>query len=387
MKKRYHMKKIAFAAISAIATTAVHAQSYVTLYGLIDAGLMYTNNVVKGSSHGSLFQTTSSEINGTRFGVRGSEDLGGGLHAIFVLENGFNIQNGKLGQDGRFFGRQAFVGLSSEQFGTLSLGRQYDFLTDFVTPLTGVSGTLGDTGFTHPFDNDNLDHSIRLSNVVKYTSLEHHGFKFGGLYAFSNNQDFSENRAYSVGGIYNNGPFNIAAAYLQINGSNSTTNTMGTVDPAESQSNGTAGFQVGADVQRTVAAAVNYAFGRAIVGFAYSHSQFQNTRSFGSDNGNLRFDNYELSGKYAVTPAFSLGASYTYTDGHVTQTTTYGSDPKWNQVNLQAVYSFSKRTDVYAEGMYQHVTGHGYVAFINNSGGASSTGNQVVGTVGMRTRF
>jgi predicted porin len=71
----------------------------------------------------------------------------------------------------------------------------------------------------------------------------------------------------------------------------------------------------------------------------------------------------------------------------VTNTTTFGNDPKWNQVNLQAVYAFSKRTDVYAEGMYQHATGHGYVAVINGAGGASSSANQVVGTVGMRTRF
>ncbi len=78
------MKRIAVLAISVAATTAAHAQSSVTLYGLIDAGLMYTNNVVKGTSHGSLFQTTSGEINGSRFGIRGSEDLGGGLHAIFV---------------------------------------------------------------------------------------------------------------------------------------------------------------------------------------------------------------------------------------------------------------------------------------------------------------
>ena len=107
----------------------------------------------------------------------------------------------------------------------------------------------------------------------------------------------------------------------------------------------------------------------------------------GLNNGTMRFDNFELNGKYALTPAITLGAAYTYTDGHVSQTSTFGADPKWNQINAQAVYAFSKRTDVYAEAMYQHVTGHGYVAFINASGGASSTANQVVATVGLRTRF
>ena len=130
---------------AALAASAAHAQSSVTLYGLIDAGLMYTNNVkTSATSHGSLFQATSGTVNGSRFGLRGAEDLGGGLKAIFVLENGFNVQNGKLGQNGRMFGRQAFVGLSSSDFGTVTLGRQYDSLVDFVAPLSGTAGTFGD---------------------------------------------------------------------------------------------------------------------------------------------------------------------------------------------------------------------------------------------------
>jgi GBP family porin len=382
------MKRIAIAPMLIVAaTTAVHAQTSVTLYGLIDAGLMYTNNVQKGSSRGSLYQATSGEIDGSRFGLRGSEDLGGGLSAVFVLENGFNLQTGKLGQDGRLFGRQAYVGLTSGEFGTLTLGRQYDFMTDFVAPLSGVAATFGDTGFAHPFDNDSFDHSIRINNAIKYTSSEYHGFKFGGMYGFSNSVGFADNRAYSAAAVYAIGQLNVAVAYLQLNGSGSTSGTAGAIDPAESPSNGTGGFLLGSDVQRTVAAAANYTYGPALIGFSYSHSQYQNTLSFGANNGTLVFDNYELSGRYTLTQAFKIGASYTYTDGHITQSATFGADPKWNQVNLQAIYSFSKRTDVYAEAMYQHVTGHGYVAFINNSGGASSTANQVVATVGILTRF
>ncbi|CAE6722193.1 Outer membrane porin protein [Paraburkholderia domus] len=383
------MKKIsaAVAAFAGLAATAANAQSSVTLYGLIDAGVMYTNNVKKGGSQGALVQATSGNINGSRFGLRGGEDLGGRMKAIFVLEDGYNVQNGKLGQNNRMFGRQAFAGLSSTQFGTLTLGRQYDSLVDFVAPLSGTAGTFGDTGFAHPFDNDNLNHSVRMSNAIKYTSVNYGGFTFGGLYAFSNNTDFAVNRAYSAGVSYSNGPFKAAAGYLQINGSNSTTNTGGAVDLAESAANGTGGFQLGADVQRTAGAALSYGFGPVTTGFVYTHSQFQNTASFGATHGSMRFDNFEVNGKYAVTPALSLGASYTYTNAHVSGTSTFGSDPKWNQVNVQAVYALSLRTDVYAEAMYQHVSGQGYTAFINTAGGASSTGNQVVGTVGLRTRF
>ncbi|WP_042267993.1 porin [Paraburkholderia heleia] len=374
------------AVTSSLLAPLAHAQNSVTLYGLIDAGLMYTNNVKKGTSTGSLVQATSGNINGSQFGVRGSEDLGGGLHAVFVLESGFNVQNGKMGQNNRFFGRQSYVGLDSASYGTFTLGRQYDSGVDFVAPLSEVASTFGKTGFSHPFDNDNLDYSVRINNAVKFNSPNIGGFKFGGLYAFSNSTDFSANRAYSVGASYGNGPLKVAASYLQINGSNST-NTTGAIDTAESTANGTAGFLLGADVQRVVAAGINYTVGPAVLGFVYSHSQYQGTKSFGSANGTVRFDNFELNGRYALTPALKLGIAYAYTDGHVTDSATYGADPKWNQVNAQVIYSLSKQTDVYAETMYQHVSGKQYVAFINTAGGASSTANQVVATAGLRTRF
>lgn len=383
--RRIHLVSAALATLFA---SVSQAQSSVTLYGILDAGIMYTNNVSKGGSSGALVQATSASLSGNRFGMRGAEDLGDGLKAIFVLENGFNIQNGKLGQDGRMFGRQAYVGLSTAEYGTVSLGRQYDFLTDFVTPLTGVAGTFGDDSFIHPFDNDNLDHSERLSNTVKYVSPTFAGLKIGGLYAFSNSVDFAVNRAYSAGASYQYGAFKFATAYLQINGSIGTTSSsVGAVDANESSSNGIGGFQVGSDVQRTFGAAMNYAVGPALVGFVYTHSAFQGTNSFGLTDGSVHFDNYELNAQYSLTPALTLGMSDTYTEGHVNGTTTYASDPKWNQINLQADYKLSKRTELYVMGMYQHVTGKNYVAFVNTAGGASSTGNQVVGTVGMRTRF
>lgn len=184
----------------------------------------------------------------------------------------------------------------------------------------------------------------------------------------------------------------MAAGYLQINGNGavSQTNTSGAVDLSEVPAQ-TAGFRFGANVQRTIGAGLNYTFGPAVVGFVYTNSFYQGTQSFNLNNGSQRFINYELNAKYALTPAILLGITDTYTDAHLSDAfnatgTQYGINPKWNQVNLQAVYALSKRTDVYAEGMYQHAIGHNVVAFIT-SGGASSTANQMVATVGMRTRF
>src|ERR1700738_4228053 len=104
-------KTLLVGALTGVFATMAHAQSSVTLYGLIDAGISYSSNV--GGK--SLWQETSGAMNASRWGLRGSEDLGGGLKAIFTLENGFNIDTGKFGQNGAEFGRQAFVGLSSNQ--------------------------------------------------------------------------------------------------------------------------------------------------------------------------------------------------------------------------------------------------------------------------------
>jgi general bacterial porin, GBP family len=363
------MKKIpvAIAVSAALAASAAHAQSSVTLYGLVDAGIAYTNNV-GGSGRVAL---ASGNISGSRFGLRGAEDLGGGLKAIFVLENGFNVNNGTLGQGGRMFGRQAYVGLSSKNFGAVTLGRQYDSMVDFVSPLSATAGTFGDSGFAHPYDNDNLQHSVRFNNAVKFTSLDYAGFKVGGMYAFSNTQT-----GYNYGGL------NVAAAYLQINGSGaSNPNTTGAADPTEFKGGLTS------DVQRTTGAGVSYGFGPATVGFVYTHSQYQDTNAFGLKQGGVSFDNYEINGKYAVTPALMVGISYAYTDAHLSGATSYGTDPKWNQINAITRYSLSKRTELYAEAMYQHATGNKNVAVLYNAGGASSTGNQVMGSVGMLTRF
>src|ERR1700748_3251322 len=103
------MKKslIVVAAAASFASVA-HAQSSVTLYGLLDAGLTYTSNV----DHNSKWAAGSGGINQSMFGLRGSEDLGNGLKAIFTLESGFGINNGRFGNNGGMFKRQAFVGPS-----------------------------------------------------------------------------------------------------------------------------------------------------------------------------------------------------------------------------------------------------------------------------------
>ncbi|AWP68613.1 porin [Bordetella holmesii] len=102
---------------------AAQAADSVTLYGLIDAGIGYEQVKFNGDKQ-SRFGAVQGVSSGSRFGMRGVEDLGDGLRAVFNLEAGFGPLNGNSQQNGRLFGRQATVGLDSDYWGRLEFGRQ-----------------------------------------------------------------------------------------------------------------------------------------------------------------------------------------------------------------------------------------------------------------------
>jgi general bacterial porin, GBP family len=384
-------KTLIVAAVAASFATAASAQSSVTLYGLIDAGFTYVNNeaasnVAKGSA--AAFRLSSGNINGSRWGLRGSEDLGGGMKAIFTLESGFSMGNGTALQtqngnsSGTEFGRQAFAGISSAQFGAVTLGRQYDSLVDYLAPMT-ANGSWGGTYFSHPYDNDNTNNTFRVNNSVKYQSANYSGFTFGGLYGFSNQAGgFANNRAYSAGAQYANGPFKIAAAYLQLQNPGSSNNGGAMTDASALASKaGAAGVQV--QTQRTYGVGANYAIGPVTVGGAWTQSRYQ----FVAGDSTARFNNYELNARYSLTPALALGAAYTYTDvkGYIPGPNN-NDHVKFHQFGLQTDYALSKRTDIYAEGVVQ-LGKQGAEAQVYGTNANSVHGNQVVVSTGIRHRF
>ncbi|SIO72486.1 Outer membrane protein (porin) [Burkholderia sp. GAS332] len=388
------MKKslLTFAVSGAFAVSA-HAQSSVTLYGQIDTGLVYANNQ---TGHSSWQMTTGSTVN-TVFGLKGSEDLGGGLHATFKLEQGFSLNNGTQAFPGDAFGSQAWVGLQSDPYGTVTFGRQFDVVNDLLGPMSASSNTWGGNLAAHPFENDNLAmDSVVVNNMVKYTSPTYGGVTAEGMYSFSNKAgSFSNNRAYGFSASYAQGPVNLAAGYLQFN--NAGGGALGTnPNGAIALGDGSANFV--AQRQRIWGAGGNYTFGPATVGLVWSHTQIDNMASvisLGSGSymplgGTLRLDNYEVNAKYSITPALTVSGAYTFTDGAYSDGAT-NATPAWNTVMLQTDYSLSKRTDVYLEGVYQHVHGApgGSVlgdAMINTLS-PSSTGKQVAVMVGLRHAF
>jgi predicted porin len=126
------MKKMAFivGTLLGAASSAAYSQSSVTMYGEIDEGVHYQSNIGRGKA---VYMDSLDGIDGSRWGMQGAEDLGNGYKAIFTLESGVNLNNGQFGQGGTAFGRQAFVGLSSDKYGSLTFGRQYDMVWIFLS--------------------------------------------------------------------------------------------------------------------------------------------------------------------------------------------------------------------------------------------------------------
>lgn len=401
--------RLMFASATFLLTQAALAQSSVTLYGVIDYGLNFVNNAqtaVPGGRTGRQQYTMSSSImQGNRWGLRGTEDLGGGYKAIFVLESGFDVGTGNFQQGGDLFGRQAYVGISSP-YGTITLGRQYDSVVDFIGPITGAVGN--GTYSLHGNDINNFGNTYRVNNAVKFTTNTYGGFKASGLYSFGGVAgSFGTNSVFSFGGSYGFGGLTAAAAFLKArdpnrsfwgNNVNSSTTGSNLGSISGVQVNPVYGGFASASSYEVAGAAVQYAFSRAIVGATYSHISFRDMNDPASGNlaltnprgytGNASFNSYSGFVRYALTPFLWLNGSYDYLVGGAIngkESATY------HTFNAAIDYFLSKRTDVYFMADYQIASGidstgqHAVASFLTVT--PSNTSRQVVLRVGMRHLF
>jgi predicted porin len=392
------MKKSLMVVAAAItsAASAAYAQSSVTLYGIVDEGFNFNTNA--GGHH--LYNLSSGVMQGSRWGLRGNEDLGGGYKAIFVLENGFDVNTGKLGQGGLLFGRQAYVGVRNNQYGTITLGRQYDSVVDYVGQL-GAADQWGGYIAAHPGDLDNFNNTNRVNNAIKYTSPTLAGLTISGLYSLGGvSGDYSRNQIWSLGVGYNSGPLVLAAGYLNVRNpnvaffGNSNSGTIsGTVSNVASPVFSGYGS---AHTYQVIGAGGAYMFGAATLGATYSNVKFYELGSSYASafaGQTATFNNGELYVKYQISPALLAGAAYEYTRG----SSVNGASPaKYQQGSVGLDYFLSKRTDVYVLGVYQHASGETAnpagtgvttaVAAINNLT-PSSNSNQFAARVGIRHKF
>lgn len=391
------MKKLCFAlGVLCAMSGAARAQSSVTLYGIVDAGLTYVSSEYSDFQRGKAVKLSDGNLQGSRWGITGAEDLGGGLRAVFALESGFSLAEGSAGQGGRLLGRQAYVGLSSATVGTVTLGRQYDSLVDYVGPLASGSQWATVSG-AHVYDNDNLHNTFRINNAIKYQTVNYHGFSASALYGFSNQANtgggtgFANNRAWSVGMGYANGPLTLGAGYLALSRPDASTNG------SESGGGGavTDDFLIiswpsSTSKARIFAVGGAYAVGSATLGMVYSHSDFDQGAGGYAFLQKSRFNNLEVNAKYMLTPALQLGAAYTYTWAaqHFRLAELSEPDlhnkPKWHQVAVGADYWLTKRTDLYLVGVWQHSVDEG--AHLNGQWPAGAA-NQVAVTAGIRHKF
>lgn len=210
MKKTF----VAAAVLGAFAASAMAAD--VTLYGVIDTGLHYSNTNAESKHDVNSFDMKSGVQAGNRWGLKGTEDLGNGYKVGFVLENGFTEDDGKLGNGGRLFGREANLYVASD-FGTLSFGRvgaltsgcgSYDLMK--YTPFaTGWAGTATKANFM-------LADRDRMDNTVTYVTPSFAGVQVYAQYSF--NRDGQEtagnerqnDRYAALGATYKNGAFSSA---------------------------------------------------------------------------------------------------------------------------------------------------------------------------------
>lgn len=309
------MKRLSLLALPAglLLAAGAQAQSSVTLYGIADAGIAYVHNAqgANGQNQSSLVKFSSGNVSGSRWGLKGTEDLGGGLAAVFQIENGYNLGTGTLGQGSREFGRKSVVGLSSSTWGTVTLGRQYDPIVDLVQGLT-EDNYFGGT-FASPGDLDNYDNSLRVSNSVKYVSPLFAGFQVEALYGVGGVAGASGNgQTYSFGAAYANGPLSLGAGYFYANGGNTTTGNVRTWTSSSDTLFNTvinSGFASAKSIQ-IVRVGGQYVIGAATVGLAYSNTQYA-TDAFSAYHSTAKFNNGSVFFNYQITPALRTGVATT----------------------------------------------------------------------------
>jgi len=222
------MKKTLLATALAVGFVgAAQAQTSVTLYGVLDGGIGYTRFKQGGPGGLTATQTGFSSGNqaGSRWGLRGSEELGDGLKAIFQLESGFDLFTGQsvIPAPGRLFGREAWLGLTSDAWGAVKFGRQMNFASQYVAGVAlpqDDAFAVGNSGATFTSTG-----SVRVDNAITYETPVFSGFQFGIGYSFevNGNQAFKfkgagtpDDRGLSTALRYSNGPLTLAASYDQL---------------------------------------------------------------------------------------------------------------------------------------------------------------------------
>jgi predicted porin len=390
--KNNKIKASVIAVLALAASSAAMAQSSVTLYGMLDASVGYTSNVETTTGGHSAFGLNGGASGSNKWGIKGQEDLGGGLKAVFKLENGYNIATGGIGGQGpigtsrSLFNRQAFVGLVSDQYGTVRLGRQLDAVTEMVQGLTGDA--VSASAFSTPGDVDNNDNTTNQNSAVKYISPVIAGFQAEGAYSFGGVAGaLGSGQSWSLAADYAQGGLTVAGGYFKADNQGDEGWTNATAQPSfgGALGYGPSGYYGGNAFKSAGIAQIagQYQVGPYTAGLRYSNAQYE-----GNGQPSIHFNVLGALLQYQATAALSLATGYTYVYGSAATPAEAAKGRTMasiNQVSLGATYSLSKSTSVYAMGAYVHALGA--QASAADFGNTASGGNQVQANVGMYHSF
>ena len=331
------MKKSLIAMAVLAAAGAASAQSSVQLYGIADVWFGTAkvedgagNKIYGANANGIKFnqtQLTNGGVSNSRWGLKGSEDLGGGLKAIFTLEQGFNLDDGTSAGG---FDREATVGVAGN-FGTVKLGKQFNAFDD----VSGAASTLFDSDLA-PINNvfKSTAFAATEANTVKYISPSFSGFTGAVSYSFGEDKTAvtSANNNYALSGQYANGPLALGIGYA-VNDL-----VVGTGEDKATRLNGSYNFGV---------ATLKASYGK--VAYATNHD----------------VNEYEIGVDYPVSSNLILSAGYAASKEDNAAGQRVGKDKSFG---VAAAYLLSKRTTAYAG-----------ITTVNEKDGAGAT--QADGTI------
>ncbi|MEW6346580.1 MAG: porin [Paraburkholderia sp.] len=320
VKREYFFRACTIIAGLAL-VSAAHAQSSVTLYGIVDGGLLYTSKTLDsstGRNSGSQFSMIDSGSAPSQFGLTGTEDLGGGLKVKFNLQSGISVANGGYNDsNGNLFGRQAWVSLNSDKYGSVKAGMQFSPFFTSALEVDARGWSQFGSGLVTYLDNV-AGTSVFNSNAVSYTTPDIAGLEASVMLALGGEAgNFQAGRQYSASLKYKNGGFLIDASFYD-------GNSGGTVVTTPPTTLAFVGRMIG----------VSYAFGTVT-----ASASLVNYNVAGS------FNSYVYSGglDYFVTPTIDLngGVYYTVDRNNTTNHSVMGA--------IGAQYFLSHRTALYAQ--------------------------------------
>ncbi|HEY4316331.1 MAG TPA: porin [Herbaspirillum sp.] len=327
-------------------SAAAYAQNNVTIYGLVDTGIEYVSHA-DAAGHGVIRMPGVSGELPSRLGVRGVEDLGDGLKAVFVIENGFNMRGGDLGQGGRLFGRQSWVGLDGS-WGTLSVGRQYSMAFWVLADADMLGPDIHGVGAL-----DNYLPNARSDNTIAYKNTFKNGLTAGATYSFGRDGAGTGNspgqgtcagetagrvsqcKEWSAMLKYDAARFGVAAAYDRQSGG---------ANAAASFFDGVAPFTLSSadDRDERVQANGYVKFGGLKVGGGWIG---RNVKTASAAVPDVRSNLFYVGASSFVTTALFL-------DGEAYRMIIKEHDTRATLMTLRATYFLSKTTAVYVKGGY-----------------------------------